>query len=443
MRRRSLVQRAAVVAALMVATTSCLSEGGGGGGSAGSGGTAAGDKEVEILFGFGGEQSTAFQQSLADFTQRTGINIRFSEASQQFNTLVQTRVQGNNLPDIALFPQPGILQSIAETGKLADLGTVLDINGLQQTLVPGELEAGTSQDGVVYGTPVSANLKSLVFYPKDKWEAAGYPIPKTQQELLDLTNRIKGEGKTPWCLGIGAAASTGWPATDWMEEYVLRIGGPEKYDQWVSHEIPFNDPVALQAGTAFEEMTLATGNVLGGRESVASNSYETAANPMFDPDPGCWMHRQGNFITQEGFFPDDVRANIDQRVGVFQFPGETPDSAPVLGGGDLMGVFNAQDPDTQEVAKFLAGPDYEGTVAIGASLSPHKTFDLSKYPDEITRQIAQIMYGASVFRFDGSDLMPGEVGSGSFWREMTAWISGQTDLQTALDNIENSWPSGS
>jgi alpha-glucoside transport system substrate-binding protein len=441
MRRRKIIHQVAVAAAIALLTTSCLSEPGGG--TAGGGGTPPGDKEVEILFGFGGDASRGFAESFQEFTQRTGINIRFSEASTSFNTLVQTRVQGGNLPDIALFPQPGILLDLAEQGRIADLSTVIDVPKLEETLVPGELAAATAEDGTVYGAPVVMNVKSLVYYPKQAWEAAGYPIPQTQDELLALTDRMVSEGKTPWCVGLGAEAATGWPATDWLEEYVLRIGGPDVYDQWYKHEIPFNDPVVVQAGEAFERMALADGHVLGGRASVASSNFATSANPMFDNPPGCFMHRMGNFITGEGFFPDSVRADMDNLVGVFQFPGNTPDDRPVLGGGDIAAVFNGEDPDTKAVMEFITSPEYKGWVQYGGFISPHTTYDLANYPDEITRQVAQIGYGASVFRFDASDLMPGAVGSGSFWREMTTWVNGQKDLKTALDDIEASWPAGS
>lgn len=444
MRKRRLIQQVAVAAAVAFATTSCLSAGPtstGASGGLGAGGTPAGDKEVEILFGFGGDQTRGFQAGFTEFTQRTGIKIKFSEASA-FETLIRTRVAGNNLPDIALFPQPGILTDIATSGKLADMSKVVDLEKVKSTLVPGELETGTGADGVVYGIPAAMNVKSLVFYSKKNWEAAGYPIPTTQDELVALTNRIKTEGKTPWCLGIESESATGWPATDWMESFVLLQSGPETYDKWVKHQIPFNDPVVKQAGQAFESLVLAEGNVLGGRAAVASTSFQTAGNSMFDATPGCWMMRQGNFITQQGFFPDAQFKDKDGTIGVFQFPGKSATDQPVLGGGDIAGVFNGADPDTKAVMEFIASPAFDGGTSQGGWLSPHTTFDQAKYPDALTRTISKIGYEATVFRFDGSDQMPGEVGSGTFWRGMTAWIAGSQDLDKTLNDIEASWPKG-
>jgi alpha-glucoside transport system substrate-binding protein len=439
MRWRRLFQGIAVAAVAMLFASACLSEEGGGGG--GSDSAAEGDGQVEILFGFGGDQSKGFQDGLNEWAQANGVTIKFSEASQSFDTIVRTRVQGNNLPDIALFPQPGVMMDIAASGKMQDLSGVIDKAKVESTLVPGELNAGTSTDGKLYGIPMSMNVKSLVFYPRKAFEAKGYTVPTTIGELEALTNQIKADGTTPWCVGIESAAATGWPATDWIEDFVLRFGGPEKYDQWVKHEIPFNDPVVVQAASEFEKLALADGNVFGGRKAVVSNAFSTAANPMFQDPPKCFLHRQGNFITQKGFFPEKVRANLDEEVGVFQLPSVGAADKPVLGGGDLAGAFSNDD-DTKKVMAHITSPEFEfADLAASSWISPHKTFDTSKYPDETTKKIAELAYQSTVFRFDGSDQMPGAVGAGSFWKGMTAWISGQQDLSEALNSIEESWPS--
>ncbi|HYN18366.1 MAG TPA: extracellular solute-binding protein, partial [Actinomycetes bacterium] len=240
MRWRRLFQGIAVAAVAMLFASACLSEEGGGGGGSDSAGE--GDGQVEILFGFGGDQSKGFQDGLNEWAQANGVTIKYSEASQSFDTIVRTRVQGNNLPDIALFPQPGVMLDIAKSGKMQDLSALLDKGKVESTLVPGELQAGTSADGKLYGVPMSMNVKSLVFYPRKAFEAKGYKAPTTIAELEALTNQIKADGTTPWCLGIQSGSATGWVGTDWIEEFVLRYGGPQKYDQWVKHEIPFTDP---------------------------------------------------------------------------------------------------------------------------------------------------------------------------------------------------------
>jgi alpha-glucoside transport system substrate-binding protein len=328
----------------------------------------------------------------------------------------------------------------AKQGKLQDLSTLIDVEKLKSTLVPGIIDAGTL-DGKVYGVIASMNVKSLVWYPKKAFAAKGYKIPTTIAELEALTNQIKADGTTPWCVGMESAAATGWVATDWIEDFVLRYGGPEKYDQWVKHEIPFTDPVVKQAAGEFEKLALADGNVYGGRKGVVSNNFGTAMNPMFQDPPKCFLHRQGNFITQKGFITESVRQDLDNQVGVFQLPGVDANTKPRLGGGDLAAAFSKDD-DTKKTMEYITSPAFKFTnIAAATWLSPHKNFDVKIYPNQTTQDIAKLAYASTVFRFDGSDSMPGAVGAGSFWKGMTAWVSGQKSLDEALKDIDESWPS--
>jgi ABC-type glycerol-3-phosphate transport system substrate-binding protein len=316
---------------------------------------------------------------------------------------------------------------------------MLDINGLKAQLVPGVLDVAT-QDNKVYGFPVNFNVKSLVWYPKKAWEQKGYKAPTTIAELESLTNQIKADGTAPWCVGIESAGATGWVATDWIEDFVLRYGGTQKYDQWVKHEIKFTDPVVVQAANEFEKLALDDGNVFGGRKSVVSTNFGVAMNPEFQDPPKCYLHKQGNFVLQKGFLTEKVRQNVDQEVGVFQLPGVDANSKQLLVGGDMAGAFSSDD-DTKKALEFMASPQFKfSNIATATWLSAFKGFDLNNYPNEITKEVAKLAYSSTESRFDGSDTMPGAVGAGSFWKDMTAWISGQKSLDEALKDIDDSWP---
>jgi alpha-glucoside transport system substrate-binding protein len=415
--------------------TGCLEESGGGG-SEGGGGGGGGDGTVEIMYGFSGDQSEAFQDVVGAWAEEEGIDVQFS-STPDFDKLVRSRVQGQNEPDIAIFPQPGIMLDIAETGALNDLGETLDQATIEDLAL---IDAGTSPDGTVYAAPMSISVKSLVWYPKQAFEAAGYQIPETQDELMALTEQIKADGTTPWCVGIEAQAATGWPATDWMEDYVLRVGGGDFYDQWVRHEVPFNDPTVVEAGKMIEDIWFAEGNVLGGRNAITSTAFSTAGNPMFDEPPGCMLHRQASFLAQPGSFPDAVVENLDEVAGVFPLPPIEAGEQPIMGAGDLAAIFTEADEDAVAVLEYLTSTEYgEAQAPSGGFISPRKSIDVSVYPNETMRQIAEIGYSATVFKFDGSDQMPGEVGAGSFWRGSVEWVGG-AELETVLQQIEDSWP---
>jgi alpha-glucoside transport system substrate-binding protein len=433
MRIRSTFTASATLGAVAVLTAGCLSEGGGGGGSSNTSNT------IEVMYAFAAEQEAGFQAEVKAWAEENDVTVEFSQTGN-FNQLINTRVQGNDAPDVALFPQPGIMTDLAGEGLLADLTDVVDQADLD-VMIPGALETG-QVDGTQYAVPMSINVKSIVFYPKQPFEAAGYTAPTTYDELVALSDQIQATGTTPWCFGIESEAATGWPATDWVENLMLINYGSDTYNEWVNHEIPFNDPQVLDVLEQMDSLLLAEGRTNGGRQSIASSNFNTAANPMFDEPPGCYMYRQGNFVATPGNFPDEVIEDIDNRVGVFPMPGLTPEDKPVLGGGDLAGIFAQDNESAQKLVQFLSSAEFgtNGYAENGTWFSPRTDFDTNLYANEVMKSIGEAAYQSTEFVFDGSDQMPGEVGSGSFWREMVAWISGGTDAKTALDNIEASWP---
>ena len=436
MRRRRTIERVALAAAVTLAASACLSSGNDSGSSGGGGG---GDTTVEVMYGFSGDQSENFKAAMNAWAKTEGITLKLS-STPDFDKLVRSRVAGNNLPDIAIFPQPGITLDIAKTGKMIDLNTVLDTAEYNKEKMY-LFDSASDADGKVFAVPFSTSVKSLVWYPKKAFVSAGYEVPKTQAELLALTEKIKADGKTPWCVGIEAGAGTGWPATDWTEDYVLRYGGAEKYKEWVNHGIPFNDPVVKQAVDEMGKIWFTEGNVLGGRKGIASTNFATAGNPMFDNPPKCFLHRQASFLAQAGNFPKNIVADIDNQAGVFPLPPiEAGSGQPVMGAGDLAGLFNKED-NTVKVLKYITGRDIGVALAPkGGFISPWKDFDPKSYPNNTMRVIAAVAYASSDAVFDGSDSMPGEVGAGSFWRGMVAWTTGQKDTDTVLSDIEKSWP---
>lgn len=444
-RRRALALTGTGVAAIVL-LTGCLqnpnaSGGGAGGGEGGADNSEVdGDKVVTILGAFGGAEAELFNSSLVAFEEETGIDVQYT-SDQDFTNTIRIRTESNQQPDIAIFPQPGGLLEQASKGSIQAIDSYLDYDALDETLVPGFMDA-SRLNGRVYGAPIRLAVKSIVWYPKAAYEAGGYnAAPANLTELADVATEIREGGTAPWCMGWGSDQATGWVGTDWIEEYMLRLHGPDVYDDWTSHKIPFNDPRVVEAFDAYGELIGIDGNVLGGTSGIISTPFGEAMLPAFQDPPQCLMERQGNFVT--GFFPDAVQDNLDDEVGIFVFPRIEGgyEGQPILGGGDLAALMNGNDPDAIEVMKFITSPEFGGEWAAGGGwLSPHTTFDATLYPDDITRATAEIVANADVFRYDGSDLMPNAVGGGSFWTGMVDWVTGAKTAQQVTTEIEESWP---
>ena len=427
---------AATAAALALTTTGCL-----GSGDDGGGGSAGGDDDgvVDILATTDPLVFDGLKKQIEAKADEAGIKVNVQRVDN-INQLILTKIQANDAPDIAVIPQPGVIKQIVDRGKAVEITDDIVPADSLSDMTPGTLEAGQI-DGKQYGMMISMNVKSLVFYNKQAWDKAGYQTPETLDDLAALGDQIKSDGGTPWCFGIESGTATGWPVTDWFEDLIMRYGGKDGYESWVSHDTPFDSDLVKQAAGFLEDNVLAEGDVPGGRGSIASVAFGEAEDTMWDDKPGCWMLKQGNFIVSADFIPQDVVDNVDERIGVFGFPpAEAGGENPVLGGGDLATLLQDND-DAKKVMAMLADVDLGVEAAPNSSfISPHTGFDTSLYPSDLTRQIADVAYQSDAVLFDGSDAMPGEVGAGTFWKEMTAWISEQEDLDTALKNIDDSWP---
>jgi alpha-glucoside transport system substrate-binding protein len=392
--------------------------------------------EVSVMTVWTDEEGERFQAVLDAFNEATGITV-VNEGTNDFETLITVRVEGGNAPDVAVFPQPTLMASFVEDGAIVDLGEVLNMEELQENYIQSWIDLGTV-DGQLSGVFFRASTKSLVWYPKAEFEAAGYEVPATWDELIALSDQIVADGGTPWCISIEDSGATGWLATDWVEDIMLRTAGPDVYDQWVAHEIPFNDPAVVEAIETMGGIWMNPDYVYGGTTTILTTWIADIQNNMFTEDgPNCWLHRQAGWISS--FFPEGTEVGTD--ADFFYLPPiEEEHGSPVLGGGDVVSMFNDR-PEVRAFLQFLATPEAANPwIELGGFIPANRNADLSLYPaGSSDQQQAEIMANATVFRFDASDLMPPEVGAGTFWTGMTDWVSGD-DLETVLQEIEDSWP---
>jgi alpha-glucoside transport system substrate-binding protein len=374
----------------------------------------------------------------APLAECTGVTIDF-QGTDQFEVQAPVLLQGGSPPDVIDFPQPGLLRTLAP--NLITFPENVAAHAAND-FIPG-WEGLYTVDDEVKGIPWRANVKSMVWYSPAMFEAGGYEIPETLEELTALSDQIVADGGTPWCAGIESGVATGWPVTDWFEDFMLRLNGPEVYDQWVNHEIPFNDPQVKAVADAVGSY-LKNPDYMGGENNVraiATTKFQDGGVPIATGD--CYMHRQASFYN--GLFPegtvvgppDDPAADVT----FFYLPvAEEGDPRVMLGAGDLLSA-GTDKPETWDVILYATSADYalEMANASPPELSPRNDIDVSQISDPLNASFAELLASSEVFRFDGADMMPGAVGSGTFWTEATAWIVGGS-TEDMLDNIEASWP---
>ena len=398
-------------------------------------------KTVTVDGPFTNPDDVRFAESMKAFQDATGITVKYI-GDKEFEARLSIAVDAGNAPDIADFPQPGKAEGYARQGYIVDPTTWISADWLSQQYNQSWLDMAivNGKDGKMSaGVWHRFNGKSLVWYPKDDFDAAGYTIPTTWEELLALTQQIADDGDTPWCIGIESQAATGWPATDWTEETMLRTTSLENYDKWVKGELKFDSPEVKKAIETWSEIWFNDKFVYGGTKGIVSTYFGDAPAPMFEQPPKCWLHKQGNFIT--GFFPETAKADVDYSF-FYLPPVDEAYGKPFLVAGDMMSMFNDR-PEVRALMEYFTTPQSaSGWLLNGGALAAHQTATPDMYGVDLERGIATLITQATSFRFDGSDLMPGEVGAGSFWTGMTDYVSGAADLDTILKEIDAAWPTG-
>jgi len=389
-----------------------------------------------------GEDGDIVDNMLAYFVEATGAEVAYS-GSDSFEQDIVISAQANSAPNIAVFPQPGLAADMAARGFLAPLGDetgqwVNDNYAAGQSWVDlGTYQDANGEDGL-FGFFYKIDVKSLVWYVPEQFEEAGYEIPTTMEELKELTDQIVADGGTPWCIGLGSGAATGWPATDWVEDMMLRTQPPEVYDQWVTNEIPFNDPRVIEAIEEYGYFAKNDDYVAGGSAAVPNTDFRDSPSGLFTLPPECYMHHQATFIPT--FFPEGTEMGLD--ADFFYFPAyEGKDlGQPVLGAGTLFSILD-DSPVARGFIEFLKTPiAHEVWMAQGGFLTPHTGVNRDAYNNDTSRALGDILLNATTFRFDGSDLMPGEIGAGVFWTGMVDYTSG-ADAADVADNIQRRWDS--
>ena len=386
-----------------------------------------------------------FRHEFEQFTASTGIKVRLAGVIPGYRDMLE-QIAGENPPDLAMFGAPGQLAGLAREGQSMDLSTYLDVDRLEADQSPYLVSLGTirddgswpSSDGRMFGAFVSLNPKSMIWYPVPELRTAGYAVPQTWSELLALSDRLVADGSTPWCVGFLSGPASGYPGTDWIEDLVLTEAGPEVYDRWTFHEIPFDSPVIRRAFHGLGTILFTDGFVR--RDARAAETYFGDAQlPMVESDPpGCWLYHFPTFAARQ--LPPGT---VGTETAVFPFPAVNERYRHgMVGGGDMVAAF-ADRPEVREVVRYLLGAEHGAYLAEIGNMPANRRFDVGSLPRFWRGQAKRLQdsLAADAFRFDASDLMPPEIGTDRFWDAMMTYArQGPKSLDRILADLDAAWP---
>jgi alpha-glucoside transport system substrate-binding protein len=440
----------ALLLALAMIAAACGDDDSGDGGDGGDATTtteAMGDLAGTTVTVFSSEdgvdEATGIQRALDVFAAENGMTISHSGA-RDFSEQINAQAAGGNPPDIAMFPQPGKVLDFAGQDFILPIPDAVEAV-VRPQWPAGTLETYTFEDDV-YAFQVKTDLKSIVWYNTQVFADGGYTVPTTFGDLVDLSNQMIADGQTPWCVGIESGPATGWVFTDWMEDMMLRLEGPEAYDEWTSNQLKFSDPRVTSVAQAILDIWNTPGNTYAAGGSIAATAHSADHGDPLAAGT-CAMVRQASFFA--AFLPEGTTVGPAGQIDTFYFPNVDTDSSPTLTAGNSAAAFRDA-PEVWAVMEYVGSERYaeerqkaqreiKGGDASGF-LTSNLNVDLSLW-NELEGSFISILASAAPARFDGSDLMPAAVGSGAFWTEGTSAVNGDKTVEEAFTAIDAAWPS--
>ncbi|WP_444852238.1 ABC transporter substrate-binding protein [Streptomyces sp. NPDC000229] len=402
MTRRRMAMACCSALTLALGATAC----GGGPVSAGGGSKELSGQTLNVAGVWSGAEQKNFQKVLDAFTEKTGAKTRFTSTGDNVSTVVGSKIEGGNAPDVVMVPQVGVLQQFAKKGWLKPLSGKT-AGAVDSNYAPVWKEYG-SVDGKLYGLYFKAAHKSTVWYSPEAFEQAGVKPPKTYEEMLKSGQAVSDSGLPAFAV----AGEDGWTLTDWFENIYLSQAGPEKYDQLARHEIPWTDPTVVKALTTLGKLFSDKKLIAGGQKGALGTDFPGSVEKVFGPDPEAGMVYEGDFVA--GIAKDQFGKKIGEDARFFPFPAVAGGKEPVVSGGDAAVVL--KDGKNQKAAtaflEYLAGPEAAAVWAeAGGFLSPNKRLDLASYGDDTLRETAKSLIDAGdSVRFDMSDQAPASFG---------------------------------
>jgi alpha-glucoside transport system substrate-binding protein len=406
--------RLAVVAAFLIVLAAC-----------GQDAPATTPRAVTFLGSWEGPELDAFQAVIDPFEQRTGIKVLYS-STRDLKGVIERGLASGNPPDIAGLPGPGYMFAIARQGRLKDLASAIDLGTYKRETAPAFVNLGTIDDRLV-GVFIKGTVKGLIWH-----DPAVYRLgtPSSWSDLLHLTMQYQSGPTRAWCVGLQSGASSGWPGTDWIEDFVLRQSGPDVYDAWVAGTLPWT---SSEIRSAFVEYThvVAEAAVYGGARGALTTYFSDAGKPLFTDPPGCLFLHQGSFMTS--FL--DASASPRPQYDFFPFPAMDPRySDSLIAAGDLVGMFN-DTPSARALVQYLVSAEAQSLwVARGGALSGN--FNVGTYPSDIAAREAALLTGRTILRFDASDSMPDAMGQ-AFWQAVLDVTATPSRLDVILEGLDS------
>jgi hypothetical protein len=389
-------------------------------------------QSLEVAAVWSGAEQANFKQVLDAFKAKTGASYTYTSTGDNIGTVLGSRLAQKNPPDVAILPQPGLLNDLAKQGALTEVDSATK-SAVQANYSSDWMNLG-SVNGKLYGVFFKGANKSTFWYNPKAVKAAGVnDAPAAFSDLVKDAKTVSASG-TP---ALAMTGGDGWTLTDWFENVYLSQAGPEKYDQLTKHQIKWTDDSVRQTLTTLAQLWGDNTLLAGGRQAATSTAFMDAAPWIVGASPKAAMMYEGDFV--QGVLVSTAKATPKTDFDYWPFPAAGSTKGYVVGGGDVA-VMMKDTKAARAMMQYLASPEAATPwVKAGGFTSPNKKVDTSLYPDPISTASAKQLTSASVFRFDMSDQAPaafgGTKGKGE-WADLQAFLANPTTIDATMQQLE-------
>ncbi len=377
----------------------------------------AGDT-LNVMYQWTGAEEEKINAIFKPFVDQCGVKI-VAESTRDAGVL-DTRVKSTP-PDVLFWPTTAPLTLYAD--KLVDLSTV---GATSANYASYWTDLGTA-NGKLFALPVKVDIKSIIWYSPARFEALGYTVPTTFDELNTLVEKMVADKNVPWSMGFASDAATGWTGSDFIQDLLLTQQGPQYVLDIISGKVAYNDAGVKTAYETYKKWAADPKYTVGGSDGTLNTPFLDAIYKVFQPSPEAMMVKQSGFAGGEIVkqFPT-LKYGTD--YDFFAFPG----AKGMQGGADYMMAFS-QSAAAKALVAYLTGADgAKAWAQTGFDLSPNK-LALGQYTDPQLVKKSEALDKATGFTPDLGDTIPAPFGD-TEWKAIIQTVQGG-DIQAALDSV--------
>ena len=380
---------------------------------------------IRVLGSWEGPEIDAFRAAVKPFEERTGYSVVVS-TTRDLKGALERSFEVGDPPDLAGLPGPGYMLELVRQGKLVNLADVIDTGTYLAETAPGFVDIGTVE-GKLTGVFMKATVKGLFWYDPEVIQPGD---PETWDDLQH--DAVTGYGGiAPWCIGLASDASSGWPGTDWVEDFVLRQSGPQVYDDWVAGRIRWSSPEIRRAfrsfGTVIDDAD-GRGRGRGGPAHALQPCRRWALHrPAQVPvRPPGHLHVH---LPRRGRWRSTAVATTSSRSRTSSRASAEPSSLP----GTCSRCRTTRPRAVTSSATSSARRPSSSSSSMAGALSGN--LRVTDYPNDLARRQAELLASATILRFDASDSMP-DVMNEAFWQAILDFTADESQLDRILAQLD-------